>query len=274
MLEFDRSTQSLFNSPKQGLCSAPRDDDTRRIRERPVFIPSQPYGGTLKSLLVAPLALGMDPARAFALFSVLVYALYVGALYRLTAWLFGSGAAVLAGLYAAFAPVFVTRYSLNNDGTYVEVLALGTLALWLAARWTQAQEGRAVMALVAGLLGGLAFWLHVLAVIHLAAIAAVFVLFGLRHAPRSLAALGAGWALGSAPALLWNAANQWRSFENFVPGKARGVEESVGGVFEGLGEKALQLVTGDLPVLMGYDQGYGPTVDGLFVALGLSLIHI
>jgi len=236
--------------------------------ERPVFIPSQPYGGTLKSLLAAPLAAVMDPARAFALLSVLVYALYVGALYRLTAWLFGSGAAVLAGLYAAFAPVFVTRYSLNNDGTYVEVLALGTLALWLAARWTQAKEGRAVMALVAGLLLGLAFWLHILAVIHLAAIATAFVLFGLRHAPRSLAALAAGWGLGAAPALLWNAAHQWRSFENFVPGKARGVEESVGGIFEGLGAKALHLVTGDLPVLMGYDQGYGTTLDRLFVALG------
>ena len=236
--------------------------------ESPVFIPSQPYGGTLKSLLVAPLAAVMDPASAFALFSVLVYAVFVGALYRLTVWLFGGGPAVLAGLYAAFAPVFVTRYSLNNDGTYVEVLALGTLALWLAARWTRAEEGRAVMALVAGVLLGLAFWLHILAVIHLAAVAGAFVLFGLRHAPRSLAALAAGWGLGAVPALLWNAANQWRSFENFVPGKARGVDESVGGVLDGLGEKALLLLTGDLPVLMGYDQGYGAPLDRLFVALG------
>ena len=58
--------------------------------ERPVFIPSQPYGGTLKSLLVAPLAGVMDPARAFALASVLFYALFVAGLYRLTAWLFES----------------------------------------------------------------------------------------------------------------------------------------------------------------------------------------
>jgi hypothetical protein len=236
--------------------------------ERPVFIPSQPYGGTLKALLVAPLASVMDPARAFALFSLLVYALFVGALYRLTAWLFGSGPAVLAGLYAAFAPVFITRYSLSNDGTYVELLALGTLALWLGARWTRADEGRSVIALVAGLLLGLAFWLHILAVIHLAAIAGAFVLFGLRRAPRSLAALGAGWGLGATPALLWNVANQWRSFENFIPGKARGVDESMGGVFHGLGEKALLLLTGDLPVLMGYDQGYRGTLDQLFVALG------
>jgi hypothetical protein len=236
--------------------------------ERPVFIPSQSYGGTLKSLVVAPLAAVMDPARAFALYSVVVYALYVAALYRLTAWLFGEGAALLAGLYAAFAPVAVTRYSLNNDGTYVELLALGTVALWLAARWTQAKEGRVVVAFVTGLLLGLGFWLHLLVVIHLAAIAIAFVLFGLRHAPRSLAALTAGWGLGAAPALLWNAANGWSTFENLVPGRALGVAAGVGGVLGGLGPKVMALVTGDLPVLMGYDQGYGATLDHLFVALG------
>ena len=40
----------------------------------------------------------------------------------------GRRAALVAGLYAAFAPPFVTRYSLSNDGNYVEVLALGTWA--------------------------------------------------------------------------------------------------------------------------------------------------
>ena len=49
----------------------------------------------------------------------------------------GPRAALLAGLYAAFSPPFLTRYSLSNDGNYVEVLALGTWALWLAARWTR-----------------------------------------------------------------------------------------------------------------------------------------
>ena len=236
--------------------------------ERPVFIPSQPYGGTLKSLLVAPLAAVMDPARAFALASVLFYALFVAGLYRLTAWLFDGRAAVLAGLYAAFPPVFVNRYSLSNDGTYVELLALGTWALWLAARWTQERERRTLLALVVGLLLGLAFWLHIFAVIHLAAVGLAFVVFGGRQAPRSLAALAAGWGLGAAPALLWNAANEWRSFENFVPGRARGVEQTVGGVLEGLGEKGAMLVTGDLPILMGYDQGYGVVLDRLFVAVG------
>ncbi len=90
------------------------------------FFPSQPYGGTLTSHLVAPLASVMDLARAFALASVLFYAAYVGGLYRLTAWLCGARTALVAGLYAVFSPVMVTRYSLNNDGTYVELLAIDT----------------------------------------------------------------------------------------------------------------------------------------------------
>ena len=46
-----------------------------------------------------------------------------------------SSRGLAAGLYAAFSPAFVTRYSLSNDGNYVEVLALGTWALVLALRW-------------------------------------------------------------------------------------------------------------------------------------------
>jgi hypothetical protein len=236
--------------------------------ERPVFVPGQPYGGTLKSIVVAPVARVMDPARAFALVSVLFYALFVAGLYRLTAWLFSPGAAVVAGLYAAFPPVFVNRYSLSNDGTYVELLALGTWALWLAARWTKKKDDRPAVALVIGVLLGLGFWLHLLAVIHLAAIGLAFVLLGGRDAPKSLLALVAGSALGAAPALLWNAANAWQSFENFVPGKARGVEEGLGGILGGLGEKTMAFLTGDLPVLLGYDQGYGPLLDHVFVVVG------
>jgi hypothetical protein len=236
--------------------------------ERPVFIPGQPYGGTLKSILVAPVAMVMDPARAFALVSVLFYLLFVAGLYRLTAWLFGPRAALLAGLYAAFPPVFVNRYSLSNDGTYVELLALGTWALWLAARWTKRKDDRTAVALVIGVLLGLGFWLHLLAVIHLAAIALAFALLGGRDAPRSFLALGAGSTLGAAPALLWNAVNGWQSFENFVPGKARGVEEGLGGILHGLGGKVMAFLTGDLPVLMGYDQGYGPVLDRVFVVVG------
>src|SRR6266702_610002 len=102
--------------------------------ERLVFVPLVPYSGSLKSHLTALLALAIDPARAFALASVLFYLAFVAGLYGLARLASGTGAALLAGLYAAFSPALVTRYSLSNDGNYVEVLALGTWARW-AWRW-------------------------------------------------------------------------------------------------------------------------------------------
>jgi len=236
--------------------------------ERLVFLPSQPYGGTLKSHLAVPLMQVMDPARAFALVSVAFYAVFVAGLYRLARLLFGGGVAILAGVYAAFSPVSVTRYSLNNDGTYIEVLALGVWALWLVARWTEEREPRPLLVRAAGLLLGLAFWCHIFAVIHLAVAALAIVLFGGRRGPRCLAGFASGGALGAAPALLWNAANGWVSFEYFVPGKARGIEGGASALLGGLGPKVMAMVTGDWPVLMGYDLGYGDPVDTLLRTLG------
>jgi hypothetical protein len=236
--------------------------------EYPVFLPSQPYGGVLKSILAIPLIVIMDPARAFALYSVLVYAVFVAGLFRLTAWLFGGRAAVIAGIYAVFPPVFLNRFSLSNDGTYVELLALGAWVLWLAARWTQEERHQTVLALAVGVLIGLGFWLHIVAVIHLAAVGLVFAVVGGRRALVSLAALAGGVGLGAAPALLWNAANSWQTFEYFIPGRARDADAAAEGVLAGLGGKAHLLLTGDLPILMGYDQGYGPALDRVFAVVG------
>jgi hypothetical protein len=236
--------------------------------ERLVFLPSQPYGGTLKSHLAAPLLSLMDPARAFAVVSIAFYSVFVAGLHRLTLWFFGQRVALLAGLYAAFSPVSLTRYSLNNDGTYVELLALGVWALWLVARWVDEVQPRTLLVLVAGLLLGVAFWCHIFAIIHLAVAAAVIVLFGRRRVPLSLATFAGGWALGAAPALIWNAANAWESFEYFVPGRVAGMEGGAGPLLGGVGGKVVAMVTGNLPVLMGYDLGYEPPVDWLLLALG------
>ena len=234
--------------------------------ERLVFVPQVPYSGSLKSHITAPLALGLDPAVAFALVSVLFYLAYVAGLYRLARLVASRRAAVLAGLYAAFSPAFVTRYSLSNDGNYVEVLALSAWALWLAARWPGEVAARPRLAFAAGLLLGLGFWCHILAVIPLAAVAAFLVLAARLGSARSLVALAGGWAVGYVPGWLWNAANGWQSFEYLLPGQARAGETGIEAVTSGLGEKLRLMVTDHWPVLMGYDTGYGPLVDGLLLA--------
>ncbi len=236
--------------------------------ERLVFVPHVPYSGSLKSHLAAPLAALIDPARAFALVSVLFYLVYVAGLYRLALLVKGPRAALLAGLYAAFGPAFLTRYSVSNDGNYVEVLALGTWALWLTARWTAEAERRTVLALTTGLLLGLAFWCHILAVIYLGAVGLTCVLVARTRSARSLAALAFGWALGYAPGLLWNAGNGWLSFHYLLPGEARGGETGLGVLVADLGAKAWAMVVDGFTVLLGYDWGYGPVLDGLLRTVG------
>jgi hypothetical protein len=210
-----------------------------------------------------------DPARAFALVSVLFYLGYVAGLFRLALLVSGPRAALLAGLYAAFSPAFVTRYSLSNDGNYVEVLALGTWALWLGARFTLEPLVRSRLAFASGLLLGLGFWCHILTVIHIAALALLFVLVTRLAAWRPLLALGAGAAIGYAPGWLWNLANGWQSFHYLLPGQARSVGTGAAAdtSVAGLGEKLWLMLSDHAPVLMGYDTGYGPAVDRTLLAV-------
>ena len=255
--------------------------DVREGRAHDVFVPHVPYSGSLKALLTAPLAAVIDPARAFALVSVLFYAAFVAAVHRLGAATArdGPGAAssrgLTAGLYAAFSPAFVTRYSLSNDGNYVEVLALGTWALVLALGWAEDPARRPRRALAIGLVVGLAFWCHILAVIPAVAVA----LFLLLESPRDAAAAAPraflGFALGDLPGLLWNAANGWESFAYLIPGHVSSTSSSAS-VTTAVG-KAWSLVSDHLVVLLGYDFGYPVAVDRLLrlmgaVALGLVMI--
>src|SRR4029450_8974392 len=99
-----------------------------------------------------------DVARALAVSSIVFYALFVGGVYALALAAGASGAtAVAAGLYAAFAPAWVTHYSLSNDGNYVDLLALGTWALYLCVCWLEDGRQGVTLATLSGLLVGLAF---------------------------------------------------------------------------------------------------------------------
>jgi hypothetical protein len=240
-----------------------------------VLVPRVPYCGSLKSHLTAPLAAVIDPARAFALVSVLFYVLFVAALYRLGLLVGDGTTAVAAGLYAAFAPAFVTHYSLSNDGNYVEVLALGTWALVLAIRWWQEEASRPTLALATGLLLGLAFWSHILAVIHIAAIGLVFLAAGWRRL-KSWLLFALGGVVGAFPSLLWNARNGWLSFHYLLPGG-----QPVGALESGPGMlgRAWLMATDQWPVLLGYDSGYPQIVDGAlrvlaWLAVGLAVVAV
>jgi hypothetical protein len=238
--------------------------------EHLVFVPQVPYSGSLKSHIAAGLALVLEPVRAFALASVLFYLAYVAGLVRLALLVSGTRAALVAGLYAAFSPAFVTRYSLSNDGNYVEVLAFGTWALWLVARATLEAGERSRLALAAGLLLGLGFWCHILAVVYALPLALALVAVGRLSSWRALAAFASGFGLGYGPGWLWNLANGWDSFHYLLPGAARSVGTGDAGELSvaGLGSRLWLLLTDHAPVLMGYDTGYAAAIDRPLHALG------
>ncbi|PYQ53356.1 MAG: hypothetical protein DMF78_09165 [Acidobacteria bacterium] len=248
--------------------------DVRDGRDHAVFVPHVPYSGSLKAHLTAPLAMAMDAARAFALVSVLFYAAFVAALFRLASAAAGPSRPLVplaAGLYAAFAPAFVTRYSLSNDGNYVEVLAFGTWALVSALRWVEAPAARPRQAWAMGILLGLAFWAHILAVIPAAAIAAFLALDAPRRALMAAPRMAAGFVLGDLPGLLWNAANGGDSFAYLRPGAVVSAE----GTHDGLLRRAATLVADHLIVLLGYDFGYPPPIDrALKVAAAVALVAV
>ena len=248
-----------------------------RLREglaRYVFVPSVPYSGSLKSHLAALLSLAVDHPRAFALASVLFYVAFVVAACRLAEMVARQegrpeAPTVLgAGLFLAFAPAFVTRYSLSNDGNYVEVLALGTWALLLAARWLSGEAGTRSTA-VAGVLLGLACWSHVLAVIHAAAVGLGLAAIGRRRGLLALPRVAAGFFAGYVPGLLWNVANAWASLRYVVPGG-----QPVGTLDRGPGlpERAAGMLLDQVPVLFGYDPGNPGFLDPIL--LGASWVAV
>jgi hypothetical protein len=187
------------------------------MRPAPIFTEGAHYQGTLKGHLGALLGLvtGVrDLSLLMVLSSLLLYLVFVAATMALVRRLAGRGAAVVTGLYLAISPRFLTVFSLNCVGQYVDVLALGGLALVLLARLLagdrRGAEARGIY-LVAGLLLGAAFWQQPIA---LAYIGVALLALALRRATWRDAwslLLPVGAFIGALPVLLWNVENHWQS---------------------------------------------------------------
>ena len=186
-------------------------------RPAPVFTEGANYQGTLKGHLAAALALvtgSRDLSWLMALASLLLYLVFVASAMALARRLGGRVAAVATGLYLALGPRFLTVFSLNCVGQYVEVLALGGVALALLARVLDEDRAGSAARLdyfAIGLLLGAAFWQQPVA---LGYVGAAGVALALRwrtwRDPWATLVLG-GLLLGVLPVLLWNAQHDWAS---------------------------------------------------------------
>ena len=189
------------------------------LRPAPVFTEGANYQGTLKGHIAAALSLlGIgDWSLLMVLAGVLLSLASVAAGMALARRLGGRPAAIITGLYLALAPRFLLVFSLNSVGQYVDVLALGGMALALLARSDAPRAGstgdgaspraQAATCAAAGFLLGAAFWQQPVALSYAAATLVVLALRRGTGLPWALA----GFAVGALPVVLWNVQHDWAS---------------------------------------------------------------
>jgi hypothetical protein len=227
------------------------------IRPAPIFTEGAHYQGTLKGHLGALLGLltgARDLSFLMVLTSLILYLVFVAVTMALVRRLAGRSAAFVSGLYLAVSPRFLTVFSLNCVGRYVDVLALGGLALLVLARLLS-EDRRGADArgsyLVVGLLLGAAFWQQPVALAYVGAAAAAF---ALRRATWR-----DGWALlfplglfvGALPALIWNVQNHWQSGD-IMGVQAEGLKAQV----DALPHLIRRTLTISFPTLAGLSPGH------------------
>jgi len=193
-------------------------------RPAPIFTEGAHYQGTLKGhlgALIGAVTGVRDLPLLMVVTSLVLYLVFVAATLALVRRIAGREAALVAGLYLAISPRFLTVFSLNCVGQYVDVLALGGLALLVVARLLS--EGRhGVEArgsyLGAGLLVGAAFWQQPVALAYAGAVVLALALRRETWRDGWAALLPVGALVGALPVLIWNAQNNWQTGDIIIQG--------------------------------------------------------
>ena len=183
-------------------------------RHHPIFLYNWSYVGSIKAHLTAALAwVSGEPVMSFAAAAALIYAAFTASVYLLARTVAPRAAALVAAGYVIVAPGFLTAWGMGNEGNYVDVMLFGTLMLMLGARFAKDEGSGTKTAFWMGVLGGLAFWTHILATYYLLTAVGVltFHRFG-REAFTRLASFAGGFIVGDFPGILWNARHEWLSF--------------------------------------------------------------
>lgn len=175
--------------------------------ERPVFFYGQAYMGSLGAWLTAGMfALAGESVAAIRWVQILIFLLFLTAAWGAAYQLFqDTRPANLTSWMLACGPVNLILYTTATLGGYGELLALGTLVLWLVLRITNIKERSSPgWWLVLGLAGGLAFWVHALAVVYLLPATLLLVVASRLWTWKQILAAGAAFLAGSSPWWVYN----------------------------------------------------------------------
>ena len=176
------------------------------LGERPVFYWGQPYLGSLEAFSAAPLFRLFDSSTLLLKLVPTAYSLGFLALSAILARsLFGLGAGLATAAYMALPPAMWAVWSTKARGGYAELLFLGEALLLVTLILVRRPIRR--VALLWGVLAGLAFWTHLLAIVYILP-AALFLAIGLRRERSQWPLVAVGGALvGMTPLIIENLAN-------------------------------------------------------------------
>ena len=189
---------------------------------RPIFFAGQPYLGALDAYIAAGLFSLFGSDRALLKLVPLGFSLFwVATTLVLARRLLRERAVLVAGLVAAFAPIYVLDVTLKAGIGVVETMALGNV-IWLSIlSLVDAREHRQFLrwAGTLGFAAGIAFWLDWLIAYYLVSGAVYLGIHG-RHLvrrsamPSALAGVAA-FLVGSAPFWVYNLRTGWATFRYF-----------------------------------------------------------
>src|SRR5579859_6114213 len=180
------------------------------LGEFPVFYWGQPYLGSLEAFSAAPLFRLFDSGTLLLKLVPTAYSLgFLGLSAVLARRLFGTAAALATAAYLAVPPATWAVWSTKARGGYAELLFLGQALLLVTLM--QARAPRRRLALLWGILAGLAFWTHPLAIVYILPTVAFLLLarrtLAGRGRRKTVAELGLGVLgaiLGMAPLIVEN----------------------------------------------------------------------
>ncbi|MDQ3810514.1 MAG: glycosyltransferase family 39 protein [Chloroflexota bacterium] len=175
---------------------------------RPIMLKNQAYASAWEPYMMAVSYTLFGVSRVSARLPALLGSLAcIGTCWLLAREVAGAAAAWFAALLAALPPVYVLVLGLKPWAPYTEVVLLGSLSLVCAVRlaWPRQCGRDRFWAFGSGLFGGLAFWMHPLAVWYLAAAALSLLLRVRGRRWPAIVGFGLlGFAVGALPVWIFN----------------------------------------------------------------------
>jgi len=243
------------------------------VRPAPIFTEGAHYQGTLKGHLGAFIGLvtGVrDLPLLMVLSTLLLYLVFMVATMALARRVAGRGAALAAGAYLAVSPRFLTVFSLNCVGQYVDVLALGGLALVVVAGLLTGEEpppSARARYLGAGLLLGAAFWQQPIALAYAGTVVAALAFRRATWRESGALLLPVAFCVSALPVLLWNLQNHWQTGD--IMGRDPGELKAQADALPHLVRRTLAI---SFPTLSGLSPGHPWGDVRLVAAFGYALV--